>query len=141
MNYPENIKFTVLFEIYKRFENGRHFPDRETDSGPKELKRIVHEVCSETAYLDHDSATEEFFFDAIKKIYDDIALKKYNPKVEEFSNKYIEYIYKQISEIKASFKYGFQVMKITIEKRESAICTAICDVPKKEELENDSNGT
>lgn len=107
MNYPENIKFTVLFEIYKRFENGRHFPDRETDSGPKELKRIVHEVCSETAYLYHDSATEEFFFDAIKKIYDDIALKKYNPKVEEFSNKYIEYIYKQISEIKASFKYGF----------------------------------
>lgn len=50
---------------------------------------------------------KNFFFDAIKKIYDDIALKKYNPKAEEFSNKYIEYIYKQISEIKASFKYGF----------------------------------
>ena len=74
-----------------------------TEEKAKELKRIVHEVCSEISYLNHDDATEEFFFNAILNIYDDIALHHYNQKAEDFSNKYMDYIHNQISEIRYEF--------------------------------------
>ena len=103
MDCQKDNESTILFEIFKRFENYKHFPDRKIDSGTKELKRIVHEVCSEISYLNHDDATEEFFFNAILNIYDDIALHHYNQKAEDFSNKYMDYIHNQISEIRYEF--------------------------------------
>lgn len=51
----------------------------------------------------HDDATEENFFSAILNIYDDIALHHYNQKAEDFSNKYMDYIHNQISEIRYEF--------------------------------------
>lgn len=100
----EDLKSTILFEIYKRFENSTHFPDKKFTSGPEELKRIVHEVVTENPYINQDNIIEESFLLCITEIFDDIALNRNNCYAQKFQEKYEEYIQNQLFEIRSSHK-------------------------------------
>lgn len=95
-SFTSECRDIILFEIYKRFENLKFFPNKNFLSGPEELRRITHEVCSEANF---NKSVEEHFYKEINDLYDDIANHKKNLDAISFSKKYKEYICKQLKKV------------------------------------------
>ena len=95
-SFKSECRDIILFEIYKRFENLKYFPNKNFISGPEELRRITHEVCSEANF---NKSVEDDLYKKINDLYDDIAIHKNNPDAISFSIKYQEYICKQVKKV------------------------------------------
>lgn len=92
MDINTNIQYIILFEIFKRFETERLYKVEDISSGPDELRKIVHTVITENDFINHDNETEEYFFNYINNLYDDIALHRHNSTIHKIKQDYYKYI-------------------------------------------------
>lgn len=92
MDINTDIQYIILFEIFKRFETERLYNVKDISSSPDELRKIVHTVITENDFINHNNETEEYFFNYINKLYDDIALHKSNSTIHKIKQDYYKYI-------------------------------------------------
>lgn len=92
MDINTDIQYIILFEIFKRFETKRLYMPKDISSGPDELRKIVHGVLIENDFINHDNETEEYFYNYINNLYDDIALHRHNSTMQKLKQDYYKYI-------------------------------------------------
>lgn len=92
MDINTDIQYIILFEIFKRFETKRFYMPKDISSSPNELRKIVHSVLIENDFINHNNETEEYFFNYINNLYDDIALHRHNSTMQKLKQDYYKYI-------------------------------------------------
>lgn len=92
MDINTDIQYIILFEIFKRFENKRLYMTKDISSGPDELRKIVHSVIIENDFINHNNETEEYFYNYINQLYDDVALHRHNSTIQKLKQDYYKYI-------------------------------------------------
>lgn len=94
----QSIEEKILFEIFLRYRNARYFPTTKFTSGPETLENIIKDICTENKCLNADDETKKYLLNKINDILDSAVSLSPSSTVISFTEKYIEYVLKQLEE-------------------------------------------